>query len=35
MNIYYYIDIENNAFVYVGVDIYPIVLAVKWKYDRV
>lgn len=33
MNIYYYIDIENNAFVYVGVDIYPIVLAVKWKYD--
>ncbi len=35
MNIYYYIDIENNAFVYVGVDIYPIVLAVKWKYDNV
>lgn len=33
MNIYYYIDIENNAFVYVGVDVYPIVLAVKWKYD--
>lgn len=35
MNIYYYIDIENNAFVYVGVDVYPIVLAVKWKYDSV
>lgn len=34
MNIYYYIDIENNAFVYVGVDVYPIVLAVKWKYDN-
>lgn len=35
MNIYYYIDIENNAFVYVGVDVYPIVLVVKWKYDSV